>query len=56
MPMTETIQVVTATETKASAQAIATAVVERRLAACVQIIGPITSTFWWTGEIETAEE
>ena len=56
MPMTETIQVVTATETKASAQAIATTVVERRLAACVQIIGPITSTYWWQGEIETAEE
>jgi periplasmic divalent cation tolerance protein len=54
--MTETIQVVTATETKASAQAIATTVVERRLAACVQIIGPITSTYWWQGEIETAEE
>jgi periplasmic divalent cation tolerance protein len=52
--MTETIQVVTTTETKVSAQAIATAVVERRLAACVQIIGPITSTFWWTGKLETA--
>jgi len=54
--MTETVQVVTTTETKSDAQAIARAVVEKRLAACVQIIGPITSTYWWQGEIETAEE
>jgi periplasmic divalent cation tolerance protein len=52
----ETIQVITTTETKADAQAIAHAVVQKRLAACVQIIGPITSTYWWQGEIETAEE
>ena len=54
--MTDTIQVITTTETKADAQAIARALVEKRLAACVQIIGPITSTYWWQGEIETAEE
>jgi periplasmic divalent cation tolerance protein len=52
----EIIQVITTTETKADAQAIAHALVEKRLAACVQIIGPITSTYWWRGEIETAEE
>jgi periplasmic divalent cation tolerance protein len=51
-----TIQVITTTETKADAQAIARALVEKRLAGCVQIIGPITSTYWWQGEIETAEE
>jgi periplasmic divalent cation tolerance protein len=56
MPMTEVIQVVTTTKTKSDAQAIARAVVEKRLAACVQVIGPITSTYWWQGEIETAEE
>jgi periplasmic divalent cation tolerance protein len=50
------IQVITTTETKADAQAIARAVIEKRLAGCVQIIGPITSTYWWQGEIETAEE
>jgi periplasmic divalent cation tolerance protein len=51
-----TIQVITTTETKADAQAIARALVEKRLAGRVQIIGPITSTYWWQGEIETAEE
>jgi periplasmic divalent cation tolerance protein len=54
--MTDTIQVITTTETKADAQAIARTVVEKRLAGCVQIIGPITSTYRWQGEIETAEE
>ena len=54
--MTAYIQVLTTTETKSDAQAIARAVVEKRLAACVQTIGPITSTYWWQGEIETAEE
>jgi periplasmic divalent cation tolerance protein len=56
LTMTETVQVITATETKSDAQAIARTVVEKRLAACVQVIGPITSTYWWQGEIETAEE
>jgi periplasmic divalent cation tolerance protein len=54
--MTAYIQVVTTTETKADAQAIARALIEKRLAGCVQIIGPIKSTYWWQGEIETAEE
>lgn len=54
--MTDTIQVITTTDTKANAQAIARALVEKRLAGCVQIIGSITSTYWWQGEIETAEE
>jgi periplasmic divalent cation tolerance protein len=54
--MTDYIQAVTTTETKVDAEAIATAVVEKRLAACVQIVGPITSTYRWQGEIETAEE
>ena len=54
--MASYIQVLTTTETKADAQAIAHAVVEKRLAGCVQIIGPMTSTYWWQEEIETAEE
>jgi periplasmic divalent cation tolerance protein len=54
--MTKNIQVITTTETRAYAQAIADTVVAKRLTACVQIIGPITSTYWWQGEIETAEE
>jgi len=54
--MTEAIQVVTTAATKADAQAIATAIVGKRLAACAQVIGPITSTYWWQGRVETADE
>jgi len=54
--MTKPIQVLTTTETKSDAQAIARVVVEKRLAACVQVIGPITSTYRWQREIETTDE
>ena len=54
--MAELIQVITTTATKADAQAIPTTVVAKRLAACTQVIGPITSTYWWQGKIEMAEE
>jgi len=54
--MTDYIQVVTTTQTEEDAQAIALSLVEQRLAACVQVAGPIRSTYWWKGKIETAEE
>ena len=54
--MAEYIQVVTTTEHKQDAEAIARALVEERLAACVQVLGPITSTYHWEGEIETSQE
>ncbi|MHB1036204.1 MAG: divalent-cation tolerance protein CutA [Pirellulales bacterium] len=54
--MTDCIQVVTTTQHKADAEKIAQTLVARRLAACIQVLGPITSTYWWQGKIETAEE
>ncbi len=54
--MPEYIQVVTTTEHRKDAEAIARALVEERLAACVQVIGPISSTYRWRGEIQTAQE
>ncbi len=50
------VQVCTTAGNKSDAQAIADALVEQRLAACVQIVGPITSTYRWQGQVETAEE
>lgn len=38
------------------AQSIAAALVEQRLAACVQVLGPMTSTYRWEGAVETAKE
>lgn len=54
--MTETIQVVTTVDSQQDAQRIANVLVERRLAGCVQVVGPITSTYRWEDAIETDEE
>jgi periplasmic divalent cation tolerance protein len=54
--MPDYIQVLTTTATKEDAQRIAQALVESRLAACVQVLGPITSTYRWQGTEETSEE
>ncbi len=50
------LQVVTSTDQRNVAERIARALVEDRLAACVQIYGPVTSIYHWRDEIETAEE
>jgi periplasmic divalent cation tolerance protein len=54
--MSDYIQVVTTTERKEDAERIAGELVEARLVGCVQIAGPITSTYRWRGKIETAQE
>ena len=54
--MSEYIQVATTVSTEEEARAIASLLVEQRLAACVQVIGPITSHYRWQGKIETAGE
>lgn len=46
----------TTTDSKEDATRIADVLVRRRLAGCVQVIGPITSTYWWNDAVETAEE
>jgi periplasmic divalent cation tolerance protein len=50
------IQVITTTAQKEDAEKIASTLVEKRLAACVQIIGPIRSIYRWQGNIEREEE
>jgi len=50
------IQISTTTETKEQAQKIAQYLVEQKLAACVQVTGPIESLYRWKGKIETANE
>ncbi|HEX5497198.1 MAG TPA: divalent-cation tolerance protein CutA [Mycobacteriales bacterium] len=52
----EHCQVVTTTDTRAAADGLAHGAVAARLAACAQVTGPITSTYWWEGRVETAEE
>lgn len=54
--MEQYIQVSTTTEKREDAERIAQTLVQKRLAACVQVIGPISSTYWWKGTIEKPEE
>ncbi len=50
------IIVTTTLPSREAAEAIATQLVEEGLAACVQVLGPIESTYRWEGTIERAKE
>jgi len=50
------IQIITTTDDERLARRIADSLVDKRLAACVQILGPITSVYRWKGKMETARE
>ena len=49
-------QVLTAAGSEDEAAAIADALLERRLAACVQVLGPVRSRYRWKGQVESAQE
>ncbi len=52
----ETLLVFTNLPDDASAHALATALVEARLAACVNVLAPCRSVYRWQGQIEDATE
>jgi periplasmic divalent cation tolerance protein len=52
----EYIQIFTTIENKEDAEKIAKSLIEKRLAGCIQIIGPISSIYWWKNKIETSQE
>jgi periplasmic divalent cation tolerance protein len=54
--MSEFVQITTSMAAREDAERIAAALVERRLAACVQVGGPISSTYRWQGKVEKATE
>lgn len=54
--MSDFVQITTTTSTRENAEQIAAELVSRRLAGCVQVSGPIRSTYRWQGKMETAEE
>jgi periplasmic divalent cation tolerance protein len=49
-------QVTTTLPDQAAANRLAATLVEERLAACAQVLGPVSSTYRWQGTIEHAEE
>ena len=50
------IQIITTLERKKDAERIGNILIEKRLAACIQIIGPLKSIYRWKEKIELAEE
>lgn len=54
--MDETIVVLTNLPDRAAALRLAEALVERRLAACVNVLAPCVSIYRWKGALERAEE
>lgn len=54
--MTEFFQVTTATDTREAAVTLARSVIEARLAAGAQVLGPVVSLFWHMGEYGEGEE
>ena len=54
--MTDKRLMLTTTSSREEANAIANELVSRRLAACVNVIGPISSVYHWQGEVERSEE
>jgi periplasmic divalent cation tolerance protein len=54
--VTGVVQCETTTGSREEADAIARALVQSRLAACVQVAGPIASTYRWEGDVRADEE
>jgi periplasmic divalent cation tolerance protein len=54
--MTDALVVITTTETFAQAERLAHELVNRELAACVQIVPQMTSVYRWQGKVEQASE
>lgn len=52
----ETILVISNLPDRESAESLARAVIEQRLAACANVMAPCTSVYRWQGEVETAAE
>ena len=52
----EAILVITNLPDRPAAERLAQALIEQRLAACVNILPGMISHYWWEGKIERAEE
>jgi periplasmic divalent cation tolerance protein len=54
--MTDKLLILTTSGSDSEAKLIATTLVERRLAACVNIVPRVASVYRWQGKVEAAEE
>jgi periplasmic divalent cation tolerance protein len=54
--MTDKRLILSTASSREEAKTIASELVSRRLAACVNILGPVASVYHWQGEVEHSEE
>jgi len=54
--MSVPLVITTTFEGRADAEKMASALLEKRLIACAQISGPVSSSYWWQGKIVSSEE
>jgi periplasmic divalent cation tolerance protein len=54
--MTDKRIILSTAGSRAEAERLAAALVERRLAACVNVVGPVASIYRWQGAVERADE
>jgi periplasmic divalent cation tolerance protein len=54
--VTDGRQVTTTLPDRETAHRLGRRLVEERLAACAQVVGPVSSVYWWQGEVELAAE
>ncbi|MGL6227410.1 MAG: divalent-cation tolerance protein CutA [Thermoguttaceae bacterium] len=54
--MTPFVEIVITTSSEQEGKRLAEILIEKKLAACVQISGPIRSTYTWKGRLETSKE
>ena len=54
--MADCVQVLTTAVSEEEARRIAELLIEKKLAACVQVVGPVVSRYRWQGAIEEERE
>ena len=50
------INVITSVDGREALEKIGRRLLEKKLVACLQMIGPVRSVYWWKGRLEEAEE
>ena len=54
--MADHVQVLTTVDSEEAAERLAHGMVDARLAACVQVVGPVSSVYRWQGAVQAEQE
>jgi periplasmic divalent cation tolerance protein len=56
VPTSTHCMVITTTDSAEDAERLARSIVEARVGACAQVVGPIKSVYWWDGAVQSEQE